>query len=99
MYPHTLTGTFAAKSADTIRKNAIFLPAYTVLLGLIALLGLMAYCAKRVVKCNNDAVPALFNALFPSWFAGFAVASRSAAGAISSPRPTVVTVCRWQTIC
>ncbi|MDB5883277.1 MAG: solute symporter family protein, partial [Ramlibacter sp.] len=24
------------------------------------------------VKSNNDVVPALFNALFPSWFAGFA---------------------------
>ena len=72
MYPHTLTGIFAAKDAATIRKNAIFLPAYTVLLGLIALLGYMAYAAKLSVKTNNDVVPALFNALFPSWFAGFA---------------------------
>ena len=32
MYPHTLTGVFAARSADTIRKNAILLPAYTLLL-------------------------------------------------------------------
>jgi SSS family solute:Na+ symporter len=75
MYPHTLTGIFAAKSADTIRKNAVFLPAYTVLLGLIALLGFMAYAAKIVVKNNNDVVPALFNALFPSWFTGFAFAA------------------------
>ncbi len=75
MYPHTLTGIFAAKDANTIRKNAIFLPAYTVLLGLIALLGFMAYGAKIVVKSNNDVVPALFTALFPSWFAGFAFAA------------------------
>jgi solute:Na+ symporter, SSS family len=75
MYPHTLTGIFAAKSADTIRKNAVFLPAYTVLLGLIALLGFMAYAAKITVKNNNDVVPALFNALFPSWFTGFAFAA------------------------
>jgi SSS family solute:Na+ symporter len=75
MYPHTLTGIFAAKSANTIRKNAVFLPAYTVLLGLIALLGYMAYAAKLDVKTNNDVVPALFNALFPSWFAGFAFAA------------------------
>jgi SSS family solute:Na+ symporter len=72
MYPHTLTGIFAARSADTIRKNAVFLPAYTVLLGLIALLGFMAYAAGISVKNNNDVVPALFNALFPSWFTGFA---------------------------
>ena len=75
MYPHTLTGIFAAKDASTIRKNAIFLPAYTVLLGLIALLGYMAYAAHLSVKSNNDVVPALFNALFPSWFAGFAFAA------------------------
>jgi len=72
MYPHTLTGVFASKSADTIRKNAILLPAYTLLLGLIALLGYMAYAAHIKVASNNDVVPALFKELFPSWFAGFA---------------------------
>ena len=76
MYPHTLTGIFAAKSADTIRKNAVFLPAYTVLLGLIALLGYMAYAAGVDVHGNNNAVvPALFSALFPDWFVGFAFAA------------------------
>ncbi|MCS0585402.1 sodium:solute symporter family protein [Massilia pinisoli] len=75
MYPHTLTGIFAAKDGDTIRKNAVFLPAYTILLGLIALLGFMAYAAKLTVKSNNDVVPALFNTLFPSWFSGFAFAA------------------------
>jgi SSS family solute:Na+ symporter len=72
MYPHTLTGIFASKSADTIRKNAIMLPAYTLLLGLIALLGYMAYAAQIKVETPNDVVPMLFKALFPSWFAGFA---------------------------
>jgi SSS family solute:Na+ symporter len=72
MYPHTLTGIFASKSADTIRKNAILLPAYTLLLGLIALLGYMAYAAHINVASNNDVVPTLFKVLFPSWFAGFA---------------------------
>jgi SSS family solute:Na+ symporter len=72
MYPHTLTGVFASKSANTIRKNAVFLPAYTLLLGLIALLGYMAFAANIKVASPNDVVPALFKALFPSWFAGFA---------------------------
>jgi SSS family solute:Na+ symporter len=75
MYPHTLTGIFASKSADTIRKNAILLPAYTLLLGLIALLGYMAYAANIKVASNNDVVPMLFKVLFPSWFAGFAFAA------------------------
>jgi SSS family solute:Na+ symporter len=75
MYPHTLTGVFAAKDANTIRKNAILLPAYTLLLGLIALLGYMVFAAGIKPANPNDTVPALFNALFPSWFSGFAFAA------------------------
>src|SRR5260370_13609312 len=71
MYPHTLTGIFASKSADTIRKNAVLLPAYTLLLGLIALLGYMAHAAHIKVDSPNDVVPMLFQVLFPPWFAGF----------------------------
>jgi len=75
MYPHSMTGVFAARSADAIRKNAMLLPAYSFLLGFIALMGYMAYAAHIKVASNNDVVPALFNALFPSWFAGFAFAA------------------------
>jgi SSS family solute:Na+ symporter len=75
MYPHTLTGVFASKSADTIRKNAILLPAYTLLLGLIALLGYMGHAAHLKLTSPNDVVPVLFETLFPSWFAGFAFAA------------------------
>lgn len=74
MYTHTLTGIFASASANTIRKNAILLPAYTLLLGLIALLGYMAHAAGVKPATPNDTVPKLFRALFPSWFAGFAFA-------------------------
>jgi solute:Na+ symporter, SSS family len=75
MYPHTLTGIFASKSANTIRKNAMLLPAYTLLLGLLALLGYMGHAAHLKLASNNDVVPALFKMLFPSWFAGFAFAA------------------------
>ncbi|MBV8916643.1 monocarboxylate uptake permease MctP [Bradyrhizobium sp.] len=75
MYPHTLTGVFASRSADTIRKNAILLPAYTLLLGLIALLGYMAHAANLKIASPNDVVPMLFKTLFSSWFAGFAFAA------------------------
>jgi len=86
MYPHTLTGIFASRSANTIRKNAILLPAYTLLLGLIALLGYMAHAAGVKPGTPNDTVPALFHALFPSWFTGFA----SAAVAIGALVPAAV---------
>lgn len=75
MYPHTLTGIFASNGKNTIRKNAVLLPAYTLLLGLIALLGYMGHAAGLKVENNNDIVPALFQSLFPSWFTGFAFAA------------------------
>jgi solute:Na+ symporter, SSS family len=75
MYPHTLTGVFASKSANTVRHNAMLLPAYTLLLGLLALLGYMGHAAHLTITDNNDVVPALFKALFPSWFAGFTFAA------------------------
>ncbi|MEA3119278.1 MAG: solute:Na+ symporter, family, partial [Paraburkholderia sp.] len=75
MYPHTMTGVLSSSSAMTVKKNAIFLPAYTLLLGLIALLGYMAIAAGVQVKSASDVVPVLFNTLFPSWFVGFAAAA------------------------
>ena len=75
LYPHTLTGVLAARSADTIRRNAMLLPAYTLLLGLIALLGLMAHAAGIHAARPSAVVPLLFLSIFPGWFAGFAFAA------------------------
>ena len=75
MYPHTMTAILSSASEKTIRKNAILLPAYTVLLGLIALMGYMAIAAGVQVKNPTDVVPQLFNQIFPSWFVGFAAAA------------------------
>ena len=47
MYPHALTGTLAASSGRAIRFNTMTLPAYSLTLGLIALLGMMAIAAER----------------------------------------------------
>jgi len=69
---------FASQSRKTIKRNAAILPAYSFLLGLIALLGFMAIAASVKPNTdfgNNSAVPALFAQLFPDWFAGFAFAA------------------------
>lgn len=82
LYPHSLTGVFAAKSRDTVKKNMAALPAYTLVLGLLALLGYMAIAAgvKPLVGENgkpdgNTVVPLLFEQQFPDWFAGVAFAA------------------------
>jgi SSS family solute:Na+ symporter len=75
MYPHTVTGILSSASSRTIKRNAALLPAYTFLLGLIALLGLMALAAGVVPGAPSRVVPALFLKMFPEWFAGFAFAA------------------------
>ena len=75
LYPHAITGVLSSKSADVVRRNTVLLPAYTFLLGLIALLGYMAIAAGVSTKDPNFAVPDLFIHYFPSWFEGFAFAA------------------------
>jgi solute:Na+ symporter, SSS family len=75
LYPHSITGVLSSKSSDVIRRNSVALPAYTFLLGLIALLGYMAIAAGVKTKNANFAVPDLFLHFFPSWFEGVAFAA------------------------
>ncbi|HEY6374649.1 MAG TPA: sodium:solute symporter [Edaphobacter sp.] len=75
LYPHTATAVLSAKSANVIRRNAAMLPAYSFLLGLIALLGYLALAAGVTTKDTSYAVPLLFLKMFPEWFAGFCLAA------------------------
>jgi SSS family solute:Na+ symporter len=77
MYPHAATGMFAARERNVIRRNMAALPAYTLVLGLIALFGYMARATPAVnagVAAGGGntqlSVPLLFEHMFPSWFAG-----------------------------
>jgi SSS family solute:Na+ symporter len=85
LYPHSATAILSASSGHAIRRNAAMLPAYSLLLGLLALLGFMAIAAGvdkmpeyiggfRQFQANF-AVPALMLHVFPSWFAGVALAA------------------------
>jgi SSS family solute:Na+ symporter len=85
LYPHSITGILSSSSGRVVRRNAAMLPAYSLMLGLLALVGFMAIAIgvsampefadgfKRY--SNNFSVPALFLALFPSWFVGVAFAA------------------------
>lgn len=81
MYPHSITATLSSGSRNTIRRNASILPAYSFVLGLLALLGWVAIAAGTKPigldgKPNAQLViPQLFEDSFPSWFAGVAFAA------------------------
>ncbi len=76
LYPHTATAVLSAKSANTVRRNAAMMPAYSFMLGMVALLGYLALAAGIDVKGEtSSAVPLLFLQSFPEWFAGFCLAA------------------------
>jgi SSS family solute:Na+ symporter len=85
LYPHSITGILSANSRRAVRRNAALLPAYSFMLGLLTLLGLMAFALGmdklpefaggfKAFKANF-AVPALILHTFPDWFAGVAFAA------------------------
>jgi solute:Na+ symporter, SSS family len=85
LYPHAITGILSCSGPQVIRRNAAILPAYSFILGLLALLGYMAiasgvadnpaYADGFARFGANFAVPALFLDTFPSWFVGVAFAA------------------------
>lgn len=85
LYPHSMTAILSSSDGRVIRRNASILPAYSLVLGLLALLGFMAVAAGVGQSPDfaegfkqygaNFAVPALFLAMFPSWFVGVAFAA------------------------
>jgi SSS family solute:Na+ symporter len=85
LYPHSVTALLSANSGRAIRRNAAILPGYSLMLGLLALVGFFAiaagigdlpeYAGGFKQFGNNFAVPALFLHSFPSWFVGVAFAA------------------------
>jgi solute:Na+ symporter, SSS family len=81
MYPHSITAVLSSKNRNVIRRNAAILPAYSLVLGLLALIGFAAIAAGTKPigldgKPNAQlVVPQFFEDSFPSWFAGIAFAA------------------------
>jgi len=75
LYPHSITSVLSARSREVLRRNCALLPIYSLLLGLLALLGYCAVAAGISAKDTSSIVPLLFARYFPDWFAGVAGAA------------------------
>ena len=85
LYPHSMTGILAASSAHAVRRNAAMLPAYSLMLGLLTLLGFFVIAGgiDKLPEFSpgfaqfkaNFAAPAILLWAFPSWFVGIAFAA------------------------
>ena len=104
-YPHVLTGTLAADHPRTLVRNMAFMPAYSLALGLIALLGFMAIAARvdRLPQyagyfgqySSNFAVPALFMHCFPGWLVGVAFAAIAIGGLVPAAIMSIAAANLW----
>ncbi len=83
LYPHSLTSVLASRGRNVLKRNMMALPAYSLLLGLLALLGYAAIAAGAKPITNNATgrpdtntiIPVLFDNEFGSVFAGIAFAA------------------------
>ena len=77
IYPHSITGVLASRDRNVLKRNMSALPAYSLVLGLIALLGFMAIAADvtPIGTDGNTIVPVLFDQMFYDWFNGIAYAA------------------------
>ncbi|MEU1674470.1 monocarboxylate uptake permease MctP [Streptomyces roseifaciens] len=75
LYPHSVTAVLSSKGRNVIRRNTTILPLYSLMLGLLAMLGFMAIAAGIKVKNGQLAIPQLFEDMFPDWFTGVAFAA------------------------
>lgn len=92
LYPHTMTAVLSSNSREVIRRNAAYLPAYSFMLGLLALTGFMAlavgvdklpeFAPQFAQYGSNFAVPALILHTFPNWFVGIAFAAIGIGGLV-----------------
>src|SRR2546423_921013 len=75
--PHPRTGTLAARNRNTIKRNLVALPVYTLMLGFLALLGYAAISAgvQPIGGDRNTIVPRLLDSAFPAWSSGLALAA------------------------
>ncbi|MEW2636091.1 sodium:solute symporter [Streptomyces sp. NPDC048389] len=77
MYPHVLVAGFAASGPDALRKATVALPAWTALLALFGLLGIVALAAgvRAPAGGAESAVPMLVDRLMPAPLAGLVFAA------------------------
>lgn len=84
LYPHAVTGLLASANTNVIKRNAITLHAFNILLAFLAFVGFMAVAAGVSsdpafangfkLYGSSFAVPAVIMKLLPDWFVGFAFA-------------------------
>jgi SSS family solute:Na+ symporter len=86
MWPHAFAATFTAKSADTLRRNAVVMPLYTLTLVFIFFAGFAAVLIVPGLANGDLAMLTVVRRSFPPWFLGVV----GGAGALTAMVPAAI---------
>jgi solute:Na+ symporter, SSS family len=88
MWPHAFGSVFSAKSGDTLRRNAIIMPLYTLTLPLLFFVGYTAILVIPGLKNGDLALLTMVRQTFPPWFLGVV----GGAGALTAMVPAAILI-------
>lgn len=88
MWPHTFSATFTAKSADTLRCNAVVMPLYTLTLALVFFAGFATVLILPHLQNGDLALLTVVRRTFPAWFLGVI----GGAGALTAMVPAAIII-------
>ena len=86
MWPHAFGATFTARSADTLRRNAVVMPLYTLTLAFIFFAGFAAVLLVPGMPNGDLALLTVVRQTFPPWFVGVI----GGAGALTAMVPAAI---------
>jgi len=95
MWPHSFVATFSAKSADTLRRNAVVMPIYTITLAFVFFVGFTAVLVLPGLANGDLSLLTIVRQSFPPWFLGVI----GGAGALTAMVPAAIFVLSAATLC
>ena len=86
MWPHAFGAAFTAKSGDTLRRNAVVMPLYTITLAFIFFVGFTAVLVVPGLPNGDLSLLTIVRKSFPPWFLGVI----GGAGALTAMVPAAI---------
>lgn len=86
MWPQSFGASFTAKSADTLRRNAVVMPLYNLSLPFVVFVGLAAVLVIPGLSDGDLSLLTLVSKTFPAWFLGIV----GGAGALTAMVPSAI---------
>lgn len=86
MWPHLFGATFTAKSGNTLRRNAVIMPLYTISLPLIFFVGFASILVIPGLSNGDMSLLTIVQKTYPAWFLGVI----GGAGAITAMVPAAI---------